>query len=341
MEKRYTGTKKQIEGAQNKPKSLKLKKWICAVIAGTIIAGPVSINSFQKQVHAMPAQQETSNIQDIEEYEEEYEMLPEIVEISDVSKINIEELKVLKQKPYQQEIAITRPLTTDIKFCSYDIDTFEEIVKKVNEYTSEIDKNAPQLEKFMKIYQMVGANIEYDRIAATKKADINDENLYNSRKLTNGLLRGKAVAAGYTDILSQLLKSVNIDAKEVSLKDKTGHVHYINIVYIDGKAYYADITKDSYQIKANKELKYCLKSEDDIKKEYSILTKNLPKANENMDKHKIMKYRQEYKDIKKVTTFRSQKQNVFFDTLKANINKIQTAKNDKKTEPSKDNDYII
>jgi len=35
---------------------------------------------------------------DIEEYEEEYEMLPEIVEISDVSKINIEELKVLKQK---------------------------------------------------------------------------------------------------------------------------------------------------------------------------------------------------------------------------------------------------
>ena len=344
MEKRYTGTKAQLEEAQNKPKSSKIRKWICALIAGTIIAIPVSA-TFSKEVNAATFNQQQIETEYEEEYEEEVEMLPETIEISDVSKISLQDLEELKKQAeaqqVQKQIGITRPLTPDINFCNYDLDTFGKIIKQVKAYTEGIDKKSPQLEKFMEIYQRVGANIEYDYAEANKKADPYNENLYNSRKLTNGLLKGKALAAGYTDILAQLLKTVGIDAKEVSLKDKSGRIHYINMVNIDGKNYYTDVTRDSYQIKQNKDLQYCLKSESDIKKEYTILTKGLPQAKESMSKQNVLKYRKTYKDIKKINPIDKQQNNAFLSSIKVNVNPIQIAKNDKKTKTLEENDHMI
>ena len=342
MEKKYIGKKTDLEIAKQKPKSEKLKKFMNALIAGVIMVTPVSLTAFEKNAYAAQEQNTQQEYYEEDEYEEEYEELPMVVEISSVSKMNLEELNKLKEDPRDKVIGIPRSITTEIDFCSYDLDTFEKILKQMQEYTKGINPNSPQIEKFMEIYQRIGANISYDLKAATKKADINDRNMYDARKLTNGLLYGKAVAPGYTDILTETLKSVGIDSREVSVKDKNGLLHYINMVNIDGKNYYTDITRDAYEIQADRDLKFCLMSQKDIEKNYTILSKNLPQCNETMNKNIIKKYKKKYNDIEKITPVKDDTRISFLNGLKVNDkNTVQIAKKDKKIETSREDDYMI
>lgn len=102
----------------------------------------------------------------------------------------------------------------------YDIDRYIAIRMKLNELIEDIDPNTPEEKKFAIIYERVCKNITYDYPAAYPKTEsekeYSDAQEFNCRDLTNGLLEGKCVCAGYACILQAALQSVGIDACYIS-----------------------------------------------------------------------------------------------------------------------------
>lgn len=129
---------------------------------------------------------------------------------------------------------------------------------------------------FTQIYKILGQRIDYDYHAISKEEKNNEKLQTTCRNLLGGLLENKCVCAGYADILRNVLACTGIYSEYVgsipdfengvplNLQDLGGHAW--NLVRLDGKKYWTDLTWDANNIKTGRyPLKYCLKSTKEFK----------------------------------------------------------------------------
>lgn len=190
--------------------------------------------------------------------------------IKDVSELSEDKLRELKQRyPNIKNVEIYDFKSPDNTVGStYDISTYVEVRRKLEELVHGIDFNLPDKDKLAQVYTRIGKNIVYDTMAAYPNTS--EEKQYakmqktNCRNLKNGLLQGKCVCAGYADILRNALSLVGIESLYVSGIAKEGHAW--NKVKLDGEWYNVDVTWDSPHIREGQAPEYCLKSDDTIRK---------------------------------------------------------------------------
>lgn len=102
---------------------------------------------------------------------------------------------------------------------------------------------------FAQIYKILGKTIEYDN---------SNDTIHDLR----GLLNGKCVCDGYAEILKNVLACVGIYSEVIVGYDSHSYKgHAWNVVRLDGKYYWTDLTGDAKFIKLNIfPLPFCMKS---------------------------------------------------------------------------------
>ncbi len=163
----------------------------------------------------------------------------------------------------------------------YAREEYEMVRNEIDTIISQIelpDERDPNKEKktFTQIYKILGQRIDYDHNAISEEEKSNERLQITCRNLLGGLLENKCVCAGYADILRNVLACTGIYSEYVgsmpdfengvplSLKDPGGHAW--NLVRLDGKKYWTDLTWDANNIKAARyPLIYCLKSTKEFK----------------------------------------------------------------------------
>lgn len=170
------------------------------------------------------------------------------VAINDANELSVEELendKLIKKVAFSQ---------MSIASISYTREEYKQIRKKIDEIISQIalpDESDSDREKkiFAQIYTILGKTIEYDN---------SNDPIHDLR----GLLNGKCVCDGYAQILKNVLACVGINSEVIVGYDSQLHEgHAWNVVRLDGKYYWTDLTNDAKFIKLNKfPLPFCMKS---------------------------------------------------------------------------------
>lgn len=163
----------------------------------------------------------------------------------------------------------------------YSREEYEKVRSEIDTILSQIelpDERDSNKEKkiFTQIYKILGQRIDYDHHAISEEEKSNERLQITCRNLLGGLLENKCVCAGYADILRNVLACTGIYSEYVgsmpdfengvplSLKDPGGHAW--NLVRLDGKKYWTDLTWDANNIKAGRyPLIYCLKSTREFK----------------------------------------------------------------------------
>lgn len=163
----------------------------------------------------------------------------------------------------------------------YSREEYEKVRTEIDTIISQIelpDEKDSNKEKkiFTQIYKILGQKIDYDYNAISKEEKSNERLQITCRNLLGGLLENKCVCAGYADVLRNVLACTGIYSEYVgsipdfekgvplNLKDPGGHAW--NLVRLDGKKYWTDLTWDANNIKAGRyPLKYCLKSTREFK----------------------------------------------------------------------------
>lgn len=175
-------------------------------------------------------------------------------------------------------------------------------IKEQVEIPDELDKDREK-KIFMQVYTILGKMIDYNNYAVTEEGSKDDDLRITCRNLKDGLLKGKAVCAGYADILKNILGEFGIKAnyigrapekmekyaermgyEEKSKMDEIlgfekmdidefvktygyqdDHGHAWNSVILDGKKYLCDLTWDADNIKLEHfPLAYCCSSLDEF-----------------------------------------------------------------------------
>jgi len=163
----------------------------------------------------------------------------------------------------------------------YSREEYQKVRREIESIISQIEipaEDDPNREKkiFAQIYQILGKRIDYDHNAISEEEKNNERLQITCRNLLGGLLDNKCVCAGYADILRNVLACTGIYSEYVgsmpdfengvplNLKDPGGHAW--NLVRLDGKKYWTDLTWDANSIKVGRyPLPYCLKSTRDFK----------------------------------------------------------------------------
>lgn len=151
------------------------------------------------------------------------------------------------------------------------INGYKILLRRLRKIVRGISLDAPEKNKFKKIYTRLAKKLEYDNgiiIDSEELAEYQEENALSSRNLENALLQGRCVCAGMAETLRQALSLVNINcltciSKSV-IEDGKDEAHMYNLVKIDGQWYNADLTWDRANIRRGKYPKYCLKSDEDF-----------------------------------------------------------------------------
>lgn len=173
--------------------------------------------------------------------------------------------------------------------------------QKIDEIISEIqmpEEGVEDREKiiFSQVYTKLAELMKYDDYAISQEGRKDDKLQTTCRNLYGGLVQGKCVCAGYADILRNTLESCGIKAKfaggnidinggQYDIKDPAGHAW--NMVTLDGKNYWTDLTWDRENIVAKRyPLRFCLKSTKDFGhkgfKVFNISTEEQAKCTESL-----------------------------------------------------------
>ena len=175
-------------------------------------------------------------------------------------------------------------------------------IKQQIEIPDEFDKDREK-KIFMQVYTILGKMIDYNHYAVSEEGKEDYNLAISCRNLKDGLLEGKAVCAGYADILKNVLGEFGIKAQyigrnpedmekyaermgyqdEVKMDEFLGfektdidefvksygyqddHGHAWNSVILDGKKYLCDLTWDADDIKLERfPLAYCCPSLDEF-----------------------------------------------------------------------------
>lgn len=158
----------------------------------------------------------------------------------------------------------------------YSRQEYTKVREEIDKIISQVklpEENDPDREKkiFSQVYKILGQKIEYDNYAISEEGEKDARLQTTCRNLLGGLLENKCVCAGYADILRNVLACTGIYSEFIgaspdvengvpyNFKDPSGHAW--NLVKLDGKKYWTDLTWDANNIKSDRyPLKYCLKS---------------------------------------------------------------------------------
>ena len=223
------------------------------------------------------------------------ESLPEncIIEtsIEKISQLDIEQIARIREKCTLNAIKINFGTRKD----EYDINTYIKLRRKMEKIVEGIDIEAPEIERFTKVYERLAHKIEYDHESALYNESDGTEGTKNdnAHNMVGGLLENLCVCEGYSKILCQTLSLVNIDARYVDgkLKDdeqKPGHAW--NVVNIDGQWYSTDLTWDASNIKDGTTPNYCLQSSEEFQHDEFIIenTDLIPETSITYNQDSIM-----------------------------------------------------
>lgn len=214
---------------------------------------------------------------------------------NNTSEISINELIEYKSQNPNQEITIENPNKSSDKLDSYPLDDMIEIKKKIAEIVDGLPKDFddPDKEKkiFTYLYTRLAHLIEYDEFASSTVGlggyarDMSEKYRTNASNLIGGLLQGKSMCGGYSEILRNVLSEVGIESVYISGegKDKLGN-HAWNQVKLDGKWYNVDLTNDRDNILDNTECQYFLKSDSEFKRyeQYDVKSETLHQCDESV-----------------------------------------------------------
>ena len=142
-----------------------------------------------------------------------------VIEIDYVSQLPLEKLQDILDKGANIEgISITSEINHVVR---YSVDDYKKIYRKLEELIDGINPSWSQEKKFVMIYKRMTENIEYDHIAAYPSKINIMEQIYsnkektNCRSLKNGLLYGKCVCQGYSEIMRNACSLIGVKAVEV------------------------------------------------------------------------------------------------------------------------------
>lgn len=200
--------------------------------------------------------------------------LPVMIVLENASELSVNDLD---RYPSISDISIVSPHTGKEQQQAYNRDSYKAVREKIDEIISDISPSLSESQKFAIVYKRLGQLIEYD-FNAIKDDMKSDEDLQTRvRNLYGGLIEGKAVCAGYADILWNILACVGVESRYVkgSIDFERGYTlrlsdpesgHAWNQVKLDGKWYYTDLTWDTDYIREGRfPLPYCLKSAKEFK----------------------------------------------------------------------------
>lgn len=143
----------------------------------------------------------------------------------------------------------------------YSIEDIKSLKERITGFLNDIDdlneEKSNELDVFMQIYVKIGKNINYD--FKSEKNALASSNLYTARNLTNALLYNRCVCGGFVELLRNALEIKGIKTRLVSSAS-----HVFLQVKIGENWYYTDPTTDGQFIKKDKNMLYCLLSEEDM-----------------------------------------------------------------------------
>ena len=174
------------------------------------------------------------------------------LEISSINKLNFGHLELLEKEGRSfNKIFLTGFNLT----YSFSIRELRDLKEKLNEIITNtgIDINKNELLRFLKIYRIIGINVEYEKYKNWKVA----------------LRDRKATCSGYSELLSLMLdrvgiKSIVLEGESYINGIREGHAW--NQVRINGKWYNCDLTWDSDRMRKDKPVQYCLRSDEFFRK---------------------------------------------------------------------------
>lgn len=143
----------------------------------------------------------------------------------------------------------------------YSIENIKRLKEEMNKFLVDIDdlnkEKSNELDVFMQIYVKIGKKLAYD--FDEEKKTLKSNNMYESRNLINALLCNKCVCGGFVELLRNALETKGINTRLVFSAS-----HVFLQVKIGENWYYTDPTTDSQFIKKDKNVQYCLLSEEDM-----------------------------------------------------------------------------
>lgn len=239
-----------------------------------------------------------------------------ILKPSDIQRLNeeFENLEgIIIADPEEERVSYSRQ--------KYTVDEYRELQEKVNEIIGDIPSNLTELQKFMIIYQRLGRMISYDNELIREDDDSDKEyikqNKDKGRNLINGLIKGKCVCAGYSDILYNCLNVAGIEACKIR-----GNRHVWNKVKLDGVWYNVDLTWDCKDITQHnaRGLKYCLRSDEEFKDGHTQTEGKKVESSSDYPREEIVKafrFAEEFDRVKYAEYEVISEEPSWFDKLKA------------------------
>lgn len=235
---------------------------------------------------------------------------------NNISEFTIEELIRYKSENPNQEIIIENSNKELNRTDSYSIEDMIKIKEKVKAIIEDIPKDItePDREKkvFTYLYTKLAYMIEYDELAESYvglggyEREMSEPIRNRASNLVGGLLHGRSLCGGYSEILRNILAELGIESVYISGEGKDGlGNHAWNQVKLDGNWYNVDLTNDRDAIVEGKNCSYFLKSNNEFGKyeEYNITSKTLHQCTDSFENSN--KLLEQYQYVKPVVNHKS------------------------------------
>lgn len=225
---------------------------------------------------------------------------PYVAKLGNVQRVNIEipntkALSLSEASFLQEHFNIDKVIVADEKDSnssyernSYDIDDYISVKRRINNIISRVPKRLGEAERFLRLYEILQEEIVYDKQILSTYEDYSKVNTNESRNMINGLLLGKCVCAGFSDILKNCLSEIGIEAREIS-----GNNHQWNQVKIEGRWYNVDLTADASRNKNYGRLSFdkCLLSDKEYTYSKYATVGDAARCTQSFDKEAIEFYK--------------------------------------------------
>lgn len=214
-----------------------------------------------------------------------------VVKLNNLNAINIDLLSDIQKNVVDYPNMKFKINEKNFDDTEYSFAELSAIIIKLQELTVGIDENMSEMDKFSIIYERMTTSITYDHdcIRRTDKLEAQRDKEWNEKDyvaysnttakireerkeaagLYGGLVKGKAICAGYAMILHEALQYVGIKSKYIEgFPNGNGHGHAWNQVKIDGKWYNVDSTWDAGNLSSIGYWKYALVDDKNFKRSH-------------------------------------------------------------------------
>lgn len=166
---------------------------------------------------------------------------------------------------------------------TYTVKEYINMNKMAQQYLMQINNNMTDVEKFLRLYNLLGENVRYDYNELYYVNDIYNNNMYGA------LAKGKSVCEGIAKTMQELLELVGIPT-EMEIGKLNQSFHAWNRVKLNGKWYYCDMTNDCSAIQNGQTPNFCLLSIKSMKEKFYEITEEDNDIEEDFDQNKIKEY---------------------------------------------------